>query len=250
MPHSVGARPPQLGGYASELASFLGAPAALIPVAHGASLWVYKNNAFLVQDEVVHERATPRLQGYLAAQSKTPASLKHVTSWLRQQPYLDYHAPILTDDELFAAFVKGHDTELRAKFPDSQPAKTIDDDHAKQLAAIANNQNPTYLQLSPAARTQYVNHLEQDHTQRLADAYQQALQDAFQLDLKTNYVLIPTIEKTTTLAELKSTLQKAGLIVEVLPQQLATPAGTLYAIFPPPNTHAPLKSTVTLYETK
>ena len=251
MRHSAGAHPPQLGGTAADLGSFMRVPAALLPSQHDvSSLWLYKNNAFIVQDEVIHEKATPRLQQYLIANGTSADGLQQLAKWLMRQPYLDYREPVKTDEDLHAAFVKAHDSTLRVQFKESQQSKTINDDYTKELTDITSGKNPTYNLLMQADRTKYLSDLEESNHKSLEEAYQQMLLEAYQKDLATNFVLIPDIVTTTTVANMKSTLEKAGLIVEVLQQKIDVPAGKLYAMFPQSGSYVPLKSSVTLYVTK
>jgi len=245
--YSAGASAPKLGANIAEIDASQGSPSVLIPSQHDrSSLWIYPNNAYFLQGEIICDRATPRLQSYIASHSNTSSALEKVTKWLVQQPYLDYHKPVPSDKELYATFVKQNGAALRAKYPATIPSTAS----SNGMTSASTARNPLGPRLSAAAQQRAQKNLQQAQKNQAEASYQQALQEAFTKYLSINYIAIPKLSKTTTTAEMKSKLEKLGLTVEVLAQKLASPAGTLYATFPAPGSHVRPKSTVTLYVTQ
>jgi hypothetical protein len=236
---ATNAHAPQLGGSSADISAAKGAPEALIPSAAGTStLWIYPDNAFFLQGDVIYDRATPRLQAYLSTHDKTPEAQDRVAQWLVLQPYLDYHTPVPSDKQLLAAFVKQNGATLRAQANGNATLTPV--------TSATTTTGPNTARGTAAAQKRARNNLQQAQN----TAYQKLLQASFQQYLKANFVQIPKILKTTTVKAMTAKLEKLGLKVEVLPQKLGAPAGALYAAFPMPGYHVRPKTTVTLYVTQ
>ena len=250
LPHAANVLPPRLGGSSGDISATLGAPVALIPADKSDdSLWIYPNSAFFLKGDEIIDRATPRLQAYLSAHSATPDALTRAAEWIEPLPYLDYHTPVPSDQDLETSFEKQYGAQVHAQFLASPQARALT---SNSTAALTTNQS-AYAGMSKAAIKRYqrnLKHLLKANSNNLNNAYKQVLKQAFAQYLHANFIQMPHHLKTTTLAALETQLEHAGLIVQVQPQKLGTPAGMVYSSFPLPGWHVRSKSTVVLYVTQ